>query len=413
MQDRNISDNNFEQCLKCSICTTVCPMMAANPHYPGPKQAGPDGERYRLKDPGFYDLTLKYCLNCKRCEVSCPSGVRIGDIIQSARLKYGSSSRPLRDFALANTDLMGSVASPVAPLANAVLGMKPAKAVMDALMGIDSHRTFPKYSKEKFESWFRKEAAYRQIAFRRFVSYFHGCYVNYNYPQLGKDLVKVINACGYGVHLLEREKCCGVALISNGFGAEALSQARVNLESFRNAVAEGETVLTSSSTCTFTMRDEYENVLGLDNSDVRDSLLLATKWLYDRIGEGKVRMAFKKDYRKRVAYHTACHMNKLGWSIYSISLLKMIPGVELSVPEQQCCGIAGTFGFKKENYEYSQKIGRSLFDTLAGLKPDVVATDCETCKWQIEMSAGIPVMNPISIIAEALDEKEMKKLNRR
>ena len=413
MQDRNISDNNFEQCLKCSICTTVCPMMAANPHYPGPKQAGPDGERYRLKDPGFYDLTLKYCLNCKRCEVACPSGVRIGDIIQSARLKYGSSSRPLRDFALANTDLMGSVASPVAPLANAVLGMKPAKAVMDALMGIDSHRTFPKYSKEKFESWFRKEAAYRQIAFRRFVSYFHGCYVNYNYPQLGKDLVKVINACGYGVHLLEREKCCGVALISNGFGAEALSQARVNLESFRKAVAEGETVLTSSSTCTFTMRDEYENVLGLDNSDVRDSLLLATKWLYDRIGEGKVRMAFKKDYRKRVAYHTACHMNKLGWSIYSISLLKMIPGVELSVPEQQCCGIAGTFGFKKENYEYSQKIGRSLFDTLTGLKPDVVATDCETCKWQIEMSAGIPVMNPISIIAEALDEKEMKKLNRR
>lgn len=85
---QNISENNFEQCLKCSICTVYCPVLAVNPDYPGPKQAGPDGERYRLKDPQFYDEALKYCLNCKRCEVACPSGVKIGDIIQLARIKY-------------------------------------------------------------------------------------------------------------------------------------------------------------------------------------------------------------------------------------------------------------------------------------------------------------------------------------
>ena len=77
MQEINLSANNFEQCLKCNICTTVCPMMAANPHYPGPKQAGPDGERYRLKNGIFFDDALKYCLNCKRCEVACPSGVKV------------------------------------------------------------------------------------------------------------------------------------------------------------------------------------------------------------------------------------------------------------------------------------------------------------------------------------------------
>lgn len=411
MQDRNVSENNFEQCLKCSICTTVCPMMAANPHYPGPKQAGPDGERYRLKDPAFYDLTLKYCLNCKRCEVSCPSGVKIGDIIQSARLKYGRSSNVVRDYMLAETDLAGNVASAVAPIANRMLGLKPVKAVMDGALGIDAHRTFPTYSHEKFENRFRSEVSFRQLGFRRFISYFHGCYVNYNYPQLGMDLVKLVNACGYGVHLLDREKCCGVALISNGFGKQARKQARINLKSFRTAVSNGETVLTTSSTCTFTMRDEYRNVLGLDNSDVRDSLLLATKWLYDHIEDGSIRIAFRKDYHKRIVYHTACHMNKLGWAIYSTSLLKMIPGVELLVPEQQCCGIAGTFGFKKENYPYSQAIGSALFETLKSFNPDVVATDCETCKWQIEMSAGLPVMNPVSILAEAMDEEETIKMN--
>lgn len=411
MQDKNISANNFEQCLKCNICTTVCPMMAANPHYPGPKQAGPDGERYRLKDPAFFDMTLKYCLNCKRCEVACPSGVKVGDIIQIARLKYGRQTNPLRDFTLASTDLVGSLATPLAPVVNNVMAAKPVKALMHGVLGVDKHRTFPSYSREKFVNWFRKDMTHLQLGFRRFVTYFHGCYVNYNYPKLGKDFVKLLNACGYGVHLMDKEKCCGVALISNGFGANAKAQAEINLRSFRKAVAAGETVLTSSSTCTFTMRDEYDHVLGLDNSDVRDSVQLATKWLYDRIEEGSIRLAFRDDYRRKVVYHTACHMNKLGWAVYSISLLRMIPGLELNVPEQQCCGIAGTFGFKKENYPYSQAIGSALFETLKSFNPDVVATDCETCKWQIEMSAGLPVMNPVSILAEALDVEKTKKLN--
>ena len=86
-----MSPNNFECCLKCDLCTAVCPMKAVNPHYPGPKQAGPDGERYRLKDPAFFDLTLKYCLNCKRCEVACPSGVKVGDICRKTAPAIGSS----------------------------------------------------------------------------------------------------------------------------------------------------------------------------------------------------------------------------------------------------------------------------------------------------------------------------------
>lgn len=411
MQDKNVSVNNFEQCLKCDICSSVCPMLAANPRYPGPKQAGPDGERYRLKDPAYYDLTLKFCLNCKRCEVACPSGVRIGDIIQTARLKYGRQNRPLRDFVLADTDLTGSLATPLAPVVNRALGCRTVKAVMDHLVGVDSRRTLPSYSDRKFVRWFRESAAHRQLGFRRFVSFFHGCYVNYNFPELGRDFVRIINACGFGVHLLEDERCCGVALISNGFGAQARHQAEINVRSIRKAVSAGEPVVGCSSTCIFTMRDEYDHLLGIDTSDVRDSILLASKWLYDKVESGSVKLVFKSDYHLKVAYHTACHMNKLGWSVYSILLLKMIPGLELIVPEQQCCGIAGTFGFKKENYGYSQEIGKSLFDTLEAISPDIVATDCETCKWQIEMSTGLKVMNPISILAEALDFEKTQKSN--
>ena len=63
IQQNSVSENNFEQCIKCTICTVYCPVAAANPDYPGPKQAGPAGERLRPKQPGFYDHPPKHSLN--------------------------------------------------------------------------------------------------------------------------------------------------------------------------------------------------------------------------------------------------------------------------------------------------------------------------------------------------------------
>ena len=89
----------------------------------------------------------------------------------------------------------------------------------------------------------------------------------------------------------------------------------------------------------------------------------------------------------------------------------MIPGVDFNMLDSQCCGIAGTYGFKKENYETSQKIGSSLFKQIEESGLDFVATDCETCKWQIEMSTSKQVQNPISVLADAIDIEETIKLN--
>lgn len=67
-----MNDTSFENCIKCTVCTTACPVSRVNPGYPGPKQAGPDGERLRLKDGALYDEALKYCINCKRCRSRLP-----------------------------------------------------------------------------------------------------------------------------------------------------------------------------------------------------------------------------------------------------------------------------------------------------------------------------------------------------
>ncbi len=105
----------------------------------------------------------------------------------------------------------------------------------------------------------------------------------------------------------------------------------------------------------------------------------------------------------RVSYHTPCHLERMGGTIYSIDLLKRIPGLELVIMNSECCGIAGTYGFKTEYYEISQKIGSELFKLIDNSNPEYVVTDCETCTLQIEMNTNYKVLHPITILAMALE----------
>ncbi len=398
--EHSMQRNDFESCIKCTACTTYCPVVKANSDYPGPKQAGPDGERLRLKDPSLFDEALKYCTNCKRCEVACPSDVHIGDIIQRARANYSKNKPTMRDMILAHTDMMGSLSTPFAPLVNTITGLKPVKKLLDSTLKIDHRRRLPMYSFGSFRHWYRKQQA-AQAVFSEQVAFFHGCYVNYNNPQLGKDVIRVFNGLGIGVQLLKREKCCGVPLIANGFIKRAKKQARANTDSLTEMVVEkGLTVVSTSSTCTFTLRDEYPNILDVDTSLIRPNIELMTRYLYRLLENGKTLSL--KPLRLKVAYHTPCHMEKMGWSMYTLDLLRRIPGLEVIVLESQCCGIAGTYGFKKENYEVSQRIGAGLFEQIETSGVDLVVTDCETCKWQIEMSTTKRCEHPITLLAQAL-----------
>lgn len=105
-------------------------------------------------------------------------------------------------------------------------------------------------------------------------------------------------------------------------------------------------MIATSSTCTFALRDEYPEVLNVDNKGLRDHIELATRWLWRKLDEGKTLPL--KPLPLKVVYHTPCHMEKMGWTLYTLELLRKIPGLELTVLDSQCCGIAGTYGFKRE-----------------------------------------------------------------
>jgi len=376
--------------MKCTVCYDFCPVTEIVSSYPGPKKLGPDDERFRFKDPKYFDKRAKLCLNCKRCEIACPSNINISGLILRSRFYHEKQGlcRP-RNYLLASTDITGKIGTSIPWLANTAASL------------IFPHGG-PRYASQTFADWFKKEAAPGQDKFEKKVTFFHGCYVNYNYPQLGKDFIKVMNAAGIGVNISENERCCGLPLISNGFKKQALVNASSNLDMIRGAVAREEKILLTSSSCAMVIRNDYKHLLNFSNSEIMDSVLLATKYLYEKIENNAIKFKFKECKPLRVAYHTACHMAKLGWNIYSIELLKLIPGVELIKLDENCCGVAGTYGFKPENKKRSKTIGKKLFEQINELKPDIVATDCETCKWQIEMNTCFKVVHPISILADAI-----------
>ena len=393
---------SFDHCIKCTVCTVYCPVSRVTSNYPGPKQSGPDTERLRIKSPELVDSSLKYCNNCKRCEIACPSDVKIADIIQTAKAKYAETDRRPRDFLLSRTDLLGGLSTRFNGPVNLVSGSAPAKFMMQAVFGIPRHRDLPKYQKGTFAGWYKAHAA-RQFEYSRRAVYFHGCYVNYNDHDLGRDVLTIMNALDIGV-VVTREKCCGVPLIANGYLNKARRNARQNTRWLSRAAQEHDApVVVSSSTCAFALKYEYMNLLGLERSLLTDRVEYITRLLL-REFETENRPGLRP-LNLIAAYHTPCHLERMGGARDTVALLRLIPGLDLKLLHSECCGLSGTYGFKKEFHQISQDVGSDLFHRIERINPDIVVTDCETCKWQIEMNTRYPVFHPVSLLTRALAEK--------
>lgn len=397
----NLDNISFDHCIKCTVCTAYCPVARVTHLYPGPKQSGPDLERLRIKNPRLVDASLQYCNNCKRCEIACASDVKIADIIGRAKWKYAKKRFNPRNFLLSRTDFIGRTVTWFGPAVNFLTRLPVVKFFLDLFLNIPYERRFPKYGWKTFRRWFRKNRD-SQEKFKRKMVYFHGCYVNYNDHDLGKAVIEVLNALGIGV-IITREKCCGVPLIANSYFEKARKLASHNIKTLGGAVGTSDIrIVSSSSTCTYALKYEYANLLGLDNTRIMGKIEYITEIIYQEFEKGNIPKM--KPVNLTAAYHSPCHLERMGGVVYTIGILKKIPGLDLRLLHSECCGMSGTYGFKKECYAISQDIGSEIFKKIDKIKPDLVITDCETCKWQIEENTAYETIHPVTLLSRALIE---------
>jgi Fe-S oxidoreductase len=102
-----------------------------------------------------------------------------------------------------------------------------------------------------------------------------------------------------------------------------------------------------------------------------------------------------------IGYHNPCHLRTLGVTKQPVELLNLIPGVKTMQYSDKCCGMGGTYGLKKKNYDLSMKIGQRLFDEINASGVDMVATGCSSCAMQIKQGTDKDVMHPVALLALA------------
>jgi glycerol-3-phosphate dehydrogenase subunit C len=390
---------SLDACVKCTICETACPVAAVTPLFTGPKFVGPQAERFRNGDS--VDHSLDYCSSCGTCTLVCPQGVQIAELNSQARAVMKADHMPLRDRLIGQTVLMGTMMTPVAPLARAVLGNRPIRKVMQAVIGVHADAPMPPAQSQTFESWFTKRPQPSGPFPRGPVVFFHGCAGGYFEVETSKKSVEVLEHLGFEV-LVPKQGCCGLAQQSNGLFKQASASVLKLCDDLR-AAGKDLTIISSSGSCTGMLKHEAHEIMGVSDdrlTDVGTRMRDMMEFLLDLHDAGELRTDFA-EIEMTVPYHAPCQLKSQGIGKPALEVLRLIPGLTVVDSEAVCCGIAGTYGLKKEKYEVAQAVGKPLFDMVKATNPELALCDTETCRWQIEQSSGVKTEHPIFLIHRA------------
>jgi glycerol-3-phosphate dehydrogenase subunit C len=400
-QQPDVIRGSLDHCVKCTICETACPVAAVTPLFPGPKYVGPQAERFRGAGPSVDD-SLDYCSSCGICTLVCPQGVHVAEINSRARaVMKQQRGMPLRDQLIARPPVQGKLGTPVAPLANLMLANRLVRLAAEKALGIHRHAPLPRFAGRTFRSWARRQPAPATAGTRR-VAYFHGCSTNFFEPGLGRKAVAVLAHNGCRV-VLPRQGCCGLPLQSNGIFGAARGYVRRLAAGLAPYARRGYTIVATSTSCGLMLKREAREILGVEDDDLRAVSGQAydiCEFLAELHQAGELRTDFRP-VPLTVTYHAPCQQQGHNIGKPALDLLALVPELTVIELDRACCGIAGTYGLKREKYDIAMKVGSGLFDDIRAARPDLAVCDSETCRWQITHGTGRTSVHPVEVLYRA------------
>jgi glycerol-3-phosphate dehydrogenase subunit C len=412
--------SSADECLKCNVCNTVCPVMRVTDLFAGPKYEGPQAQRFRMargqQIQGPFsslvpspDHSVDYCSGCGWCTTACPAGVKIAEMNNQARARLREGKRPkLRDWGLGQTDLTGSLGVAFSPLANFAFGNSFIRAAVEVTVGIHRKAPLPKFAKRTFKSTWKKRGGERGRNMAslpgpdRAVVYFHGCSANYYEPHVAEAAIAVLRRNGFET-IVPEQVCCGLPLISNGLYDDARERACSNSKVLAGFARAGYRIVGTSTSCTHTLKAEYEEMLDLHDDDtkvVAQATWDINEFLLDLHDRGLLDTGFG-ELDEDLPYHAPCQLRSHGIGLPALDLFALVPGLRARDMDHDCCGIAGTYGLKREKYDIAMKVGAPLFAKVKATGATTAACDSETCRWQIEAATGVRTRHPVEILHAA------------
>jgi glycerol-3-phosphate dehydrogenase subunit C len=395
-------------CLKCNICTAACPVAGATDLFPGPKAVGPQEERFRQPGQPSVDLSVAWCSGCGVCSRVCPHGVAVTEINVRAKAALAEQQGVhLRDQLISRPGLLGRIGTRMAPLANAVLGNTLARRAMEATLGVSRQGPLPGFATRSLRRNHADLIAAAPLAMAAdstCVAYFHGCSTEYYEPWIGDLAIAILERLGCRV-LLPPQRCCGLPLQSNGLFPAARRYARSNIDSLSPFASADIPIIGTSTSCTLALKHEYRAILDLEGEAV-ERVAGGVYDFFEFLTLSRVSQLQQLTLRsipQTVLYHPPCQLRGHGIGTPALQVLRMIPDLEILHSEAECCGVAGTYGLKRERAAVAYEVGRELFDQARQVKPDIIVSDSETCRWWIQRHTGVKCMHPLQLLAKAME----------
>jgi Fe-S oxidoreductase len=312
-----------------------------------------------------------------------PWNVDFPHLMVRAKAKQFKDGTPhkFRDSQLAATDRNGKLATiPIVVQAVNAAAKSPAmRALGEKAVGVHREAWVPEYTTRKFRSHAPKSRDFPVRDGERTpgkVAVFSTCYVNYNEPGIGRDLLKVLEHNEIPYTLAQKENCCGMPKLEQGDLEAVAKLMEGNIRQLAPLARAGYAIVTPVPSCTLMFKQELPLMFPGDEDviAVRDAMFDPFEYLMARRRDGLLRTEFAKPLGK-VAYHVPCHTRVQKIGLRTKEALESVPGTEVTTIER-CSGHAGTWGVKKEFHETALKIGRPVVRQIADAAPDYFASDC-------------------------------------
>ncbi|EFW92945.1 FAD-linked oxidase domain protein [Haladaptatus paucihalophilus DX253] len=348
----------------------------------------------------FQEEVLDLCLGCKGCARDCPTGVDLAKLKAEVKHAHHEERGPSRrDRFFANVDRISALGSALAPVSNWATRLPGSDVIAEKLLGIAPERDLPTFSRESLEEWFeaRGPRVPKDIATEHVVLV-PDTFTNYSYPAPGKAAVRVLEAAGVHVQVPSNLAPSGRAAYSEGFLDTAKENAEKNVSALEPAVSEGWSVVFVEPSDAVMVQDEYRDLVsGSAVEKVAANTFGVCEFIdRERLDDG---IEFR-EVTESLAYHGHCNQKALGRDHHAVGVLRRA-GYAVDPLESGCCGMAGSFGYREEQYDLSQAIGRILFEQVEESDAETVVAPGASCRTQLEGNEARPP-HPIEKVAEAL-----------
>lgn len=347
------------------------------------------------------------CLLCKSCKNECPSNVDVAKLKMEFLHQYQEiHGVPLRSWLIANVNRLNTIFTAVAPWAyNMVFKNTALRRVANRIVGFHPDRTMPLLHRQTLRSWFKKQPVKNPAGPK--VYFFCDEFTNFNDVEIGKKAIQVLQKLGYQVVIPDHSPS-GRPQLSKGLLKEAKKLANRNVSLLKDLITRETPLIGIEPSAILTFRDEYADLV--DDSLVESAKSLAVNCLmFDEfiareIENKRVSKDVFTQEKRLIKLHGHCQQKAVSSVVHTKKILSFPENYTVQLIPSGCCGMAGSFGYEKEHYDLSMKIGELvLFPTVRNQPEEVIiAAPGTSCRHQIHDGTGRTALHPAEVLWEAL-----------